>query len=598
MFKPLSLNKRQMSMLAASQRQAGSLMGKGGENYRDLSQLLDPKFALKLKNYYITTDGGLIKRKGLARIFDEAGGTDPITLLDKYTDDVYLYAFAKNLKAYRISTGVKTVIKSNFIVDVANGQRYGDYYFVASHGDKVGRVSQTLAYDAQTGNFTTGLILVGATSGASAVILEDSDSGVTGTLTLGNIKGVFQDNEIITDGSTGSATANGAVGFTYTVVTNAPIASVIRNVAAKMYVGNLSTDKTATQYSETDTGSNPPFTTWNVGTLPTDGGKLTERNLGKVNDIEPLGNNVIIFAEDGKSAWQQSTIDSSGVATKVDTLVLEKKDFGGSRASLSVQKGVFYVNESGLWQLVSVGQSNVPFSEQEGLATLLLGTEFFNDIDLSNASMAYDKQKTTLLIACAKNSTNNNLVIAYNVEQKSVSEFNWSVSRFMMDNEVIYAGSADSTKVYECFSGYDDDGVPIETEIYQELKGGDLETRQQLLGTYIQGELSASTSLTISYDIWDRNGIYMENVLSQVWNPAIGGDLNGWGEVSWGSPWGGGVDTTNMVDSFSGGRDYIRNFQRIRVRIRGFDKVPHKLNWIRLMVRKMIPIRRRDLVKQ
>ena len=72
-----------------------------------------------------------------------------------------------------------------------------------------------LLYDGQTSNFTTGLILTGGTSGATAEIIADTDSGTYGILTLGNIKGTFADNETITDSSTGSATANGTVGDTY-----------------------------------------------------------------------------------------------------------------------------------------------------------------------------------------------------------------------------------------------------------------------------------------------------------------------------------------------------------------------------------------------
>lgn len=82
---------------------------------------------------------------------------------------------------------------------------------VASYGLEATayRPGSTLAYDTQTGNFTAGLIVTGATSGATARIQADSDSGTTGTLTLIDISGVFIDNEIITDTSTGSATVNG-----------------------------------------------------------------------------------------------------------------------------------------------------------------------------------------------------------------------------------------------------------------------------------------------------------------------------------------------------------------------------------------------------
>lgn len=75
------------------------------------------------------------------------------------------------------------------------------------------RAGSTLAYDTQTANFSKGAVLTGATSGATARIQDDSDSGATGTLTLIDIKGEFLDNEIITDdnGTPGSATANGTL---------------------------------------------------------------------------------------------------------------------------------------------------------------------------------------------------------------------------------------------------------------------------------------------------------------------------------------------------------------------------------------------------
>lgn len=73
------------------------------------------------------------------------------------------------------------------------------------------RPGSTLAYDTQTANFSAGQILTGSTSGATARIQADSDSGATGTLTLVDIVGAFVDNETITDPSGGSALANGVL---------------------------------------------------------------------------------------------------------------------------------------------------------------------------------------------------------------------------------------------------------------------------------------------------------------------------------------------------------------------------------------------------
>lgn len=69
----------------------------------------------------------------------------------------------------------------------------------------------TLAYDAQSANFTAGLVVTGGSSSATAVIETDTDAGTTGTLLLSNISGTFTNDEAITDSSTGAAVVNGVL---------------------------------------------------------------------------------------------------------------------------------------------------------------------------------------------------------------------------------------------------------------------------------------------------------------------------------------------------------------------------------------------------
>ena len=71
----------------------------------------------------------------------------------------------------------------------------------------------TLDYDGQTGNFTAGQTITGATSGATAVIDSDNDLGANGTLTLSSVLGIFQNDEIITDLLGGSASVDGVLAF-------------------------------------------------------------------------------------------------------------------------------------------------------------------------------------------------------------------------------------------------------------------------------------------------------------------------------------------------------------------------------------------------
>jgi len=578
---------------------ATSLFSKGGINKRDLPQLLDPKFAIKIQNYYITSDGGLKKRKGITELVDTTG--DSITMLEQFTPSILMVGYNTSLAAYDLGTATLTVIKNDFVESEMEGAKYGDYFFVASGGDKVGRVSRTLDYDAQTANFTVGAVLTGGTSGAKAIILQDSDSGATGTLTLGSVDGVFVDNETITDSSGGSATENGTVTYTYTAISAAPYAKRLKVFGNRLVVGQLRDDPFSVRYSEVDTGTNPPFNTWSNGTLATDGGVVSYRNAGAVQSIDSLGNIIVVFSLSGKWAFTINTLDVGGTQRKNDSTVIDRQDFGGFRGSITTPKGLFYVNEAGLWQLSSLGQPNIPYSDQENLATLILGVDYFVDIDLSNASLAYDKRLNTLLISCAKNSVKNNLIIAFNVDQGAVSEFTGlNISRLLLTEDLAYAGSSSNGLVYNLFDGYSDNGNDIWTIFYTELKANEMESRSMLLGTYIQGIFSLSTELRICYDIYDVEGNFIPEKLCQTWFPNDSvSPKSGWGIDEWGgSSWGGeGSESENMIESFSGAKNYIRNFQRIRVKITGNDQLPHELNWVKLLFKPKVQIRRRNLIK-
>jgi hypothetical protein len=91
---------------------------------------------------------------------------------------------------------------------VARGRSTTDYgfFYIQAFAQQPGA---TLAYRAQTVNFAAGNVVTGGTSNATARIVSDSDSGATGTLTLQDISGVFQNGETITDTGGGTAVVNG-----------------------------------------------------------------------------------------------------------------------------------------------------------------------------------------------------------------------------------------------------------------------------------------------------------------------------------------------------------------------------------------------------
>ena len=578
-------------------------MASGGINKRDLPQFLSLKYAQDIVNYHTLANGRLVKRKGLERLFEESS-SGAITLLEKYTDDIYIFGYSNKVKAYTISTDTITSIKADFTTtDPFSGVRYGDYFFVCNGGDKIGRITQTLNYDGQSTDFTVGLTVTGATSGATAIILEDSDSGATGTLTLGNISGTFQDNEALSDPDGGDADANGTVGFTYTEISDAPKAKVLYAFGPRLFCGNTDNDPTEIIGAAVDDGTNPPFTDWTPSTSSTDATRVIYRRGGAIKAISSLGSQVIGFGENGKFAFRINVLDSGGSLVQDVVVDYERIDFGSERAVINTSKGVFYANENGLWQMVNTGETNVPYSEQEGnISVSLLGRDYFDDIDLDNADMVYDDKRNLLLLTCEDDSDTNNLVIVYDLERKAFSTIRgWQISRFLKDDTKIYGGSSvtfgNEMRVWEIFKTNSDDGTDIWTKYKQELNVGALYTRKNLKEQYFQGRLSPSTSLNVAFDIYDTKGNLVEKKKQITWSLTDNEkEVTEYGTGTYGSSAYGGVDGTDeLVEDFAGASAKISNFQRLILHITENSEAPHEINWVSLIVEKEIPITRRNL---
>lgn len=116
---------------------------------------------------------------------------------------------ATALTAWQITLnpGEKGWLEAKVIGVMRNGIDYGLYHI----GRAVHRPGSQLLYKTQTVNFTLGALLTGTTSGAVGRIVADTDGGVTGTLVLKDIAGIFIDNEAITDSSGGAAVCNGVL---------------------------------------------------------------------------------------------------------------------------------------------------------------------------------------------------------------------------------------------------------------------------------------------------------------------------------------------------------------------------------------------------
>ena len=600
MYQPLQVPFKKVRFRLPSASGNPVMMVNPSLDLKDLPQLMKANQALSIVNYNPTSEAKLQVRKGLRRLFSIAADY-PITMLQQYTDDLWIFGYHNITASYSVSTGTITNIKTNWPTsDPYSGVRYGDYFFVCNGSDVIYRVSQVITYGTNTHAFTVGNVVTGATSLATAIILEDTGS----QLTLGTISGTFVSGEIITDTSSGSATTTSAVTLAITAVSGSPKAKVLKAISGRLFAGNLSTDPTAVAYSANDTGTNPPFTNWTVGTGAADPGLNSYRNAGAVQAIDSLGVNIIVFAKEGKWSFSITTISEASSILKEDDFVMERVDMGGGRATIVTDKGLFYVNSGGIWNFQSVGQSNIPFSKQEVKSTLILGAQYFTDIDLTNVDFAYDAQINTLYLTCARDSEDNNLVLAYNIPSATFAEFSgWNLQRFLNIDNTFYGTSSLGATVYSLFTGYDDDGKDIWTTYYQELSQlGALETRQQLAGGYVDAFLSPSGPLNVSFDIYDAKGTFVPNKASFMLklNSSIG-TMGGYGVSGFGTSGFGGFedsDTGPMVEWFDGfGPGYIRNFQRIRVKITGHSKVPHQLVWIKVQSLPKVEIRRRKMVR-
>lgn len=399
-----------------------------------------------------------------------------------------------------------------------------------------------------------------------------------------------------------------AVGvFTATEIAAAPMSGVIRANGPRLYaaVGN------DILYCQVDDGTNPPFTNWTISSTATAGGKVSFRNGGTVRAIAFLGDITIGFGDTGKFAFKITTQnDGSGTIVKLEDVVIDRVDMGGASGAITTPKGTFYVNEAGLWQLISLGQPNIPYSDQEHLTTINLGTEYFDNVNTDNLDIAYYARFSTILVTCAKASVQNNHVIAYQPDMKAFSTFNnWNINRWMTTDNDVFGGSSVKTALYHCFNGNSDDGVNISTNYLQELKTSHMRgrtgiptplwIRQMLYGAYIKGMLHSESVIHVALDIYNVKGELEINKKQFDWTTQYNlNELDGWGTAEWGSSsWGGDSDVSGLIESFSGMHSFIRNFQRIRIHITESSKLPHQIDYFVLDARPKVAIRNRKLAQ-
>lgn len=115
-----------------------------------------------------------------------------------YANDGKMHSFTDNI-AMRTADEASTSLPIAITGGAGGGAAYyNNFNYFATNG-------ATIAYDTQTANFTVGQVLTGGTSGATATIKVDTDSGATGILQTTSPALAFTVGETITDPLGGSA---------------------------------------------------------------------------------------------------------------------------------------------------------------------------------------------------------------------------------------------------------------------------------------------------------------------------------------------------------------------------------------------------------
>lgn len=568
-----------------------SLMAVEGQNNRDLAQLLDSKQAQLIFNMNIDAQGQLEKRLGFKKIMEVGGKA---SFFDFYYDDKFAITYIdettseKRLSIIDLSAASEEQVKTDFSnFAPISGDRYGNYFMLGTGGtEKISRVSKRLNFDNVTIALTAGKKVTGTTSGATAIILRIVGS----SLELGDISGVFQDNEQLTDPLGGDVLADGTLFHYWEETSQGGVAKIVKVLEAgaplnsRLFSGNLEEDETVVEFSDIDDGTNPPFDSWAKATSPNldQGSKVWSRKTGAIQTISSLGQQVIAGGQFGRFGFNFSSQDVGGVA-KLDTATnWNNFEEGMEYGSIETTSGVYFgVNEGGLFRLLTGGQTNIPLSEQKDNIGKRLGDDYFKDVDFSNLSIIEDTRRKLVLFSFAKDSTVNNVVVAYNTDTGSIVTYGMNIQRFTKKNNTIYGASSIDGSIYEMFTGNNDAGNSIPVDYQQELQISSLDGLSDLENFLIQAILFEGSEYFIEFNVYDREGNEKTALTTKIVGSTPAELMEQWGTAGFGlAGFGTGQGVEDILSKiYQNSNIKIPEIWRMSIRIRSNDKKPAKINF-------------------
>lgn len=133
----------------------------------------------------------------IARATTSEGGSSGVT-----SDAVATEAWA-----FPLEPGQVAYVEGKILAKQQNGTNIGVYHVSAAFK----RNPAKLNFDNQITDYTVGQIITGETSGATGRIVAQTDNGGSGFVELTDIRGIFLNNETISDPEGGEALVNGAL---------------------------------------------------------------------------------------------------------------------------------------------------------------------------------------------------------------------------------------------------------------------------------------------------------------------------------------------------------------------------------------------------
>lgn len=452
-------------------------------------------------------------------------------------------------------------------------------------------------------------VITGATSGVAGYLYGDAINFPDGTRQILPFQSVYayDDNELVTGDEGGSATTDmlagsalvkGSLYYAYEEIAQAPKAKYVyaflapagSSAGTRLFAGNMEEDKTLFQGSDIDTGLNPPFDYWTTTESTADTGFLyINKNHGELKTIASLSDQIIIGYENGDCGFRINSLDVGGTISKLTPTDFDNPDLGMASGAISTSAGVFYgVEKTGLFQMLSGGTTNQPYSRNAKEISLPLGREYFADVNMDNLSIVHDAKRHLVLFSFGKASKGNNIVWAFNLDTGSWSELSMNISRFCKKNDIIYGTSSKDGKYFEVFKGNSDDGKAIPTEYKQEINFGSLDSLKDLWSIVLQARLGEDSEHYLDFDVYDKDGNFVQTAIEQriIRGVTPTNVLLSWGSAGFGSSgWTNGSEVEGLTTlPYETSDVFIPELWRLILTFTSNDTLPASYNFFNLKI--------------